>query len=975
VPGERTYGWSWWWSTPAHDEPPEAAHDAGALPLLSHALLATWERRHRGRLTIADYQESGGIGGAVARTAEEVYAALSPAQERLARQIFVRLVHIADDTGDTRRRITQADRPLSDDVTGVLDRFVDQRLITAAADEFEIVHEALLVAWPRLRTWLDADRVGLRTCRWLTFAAEVWRDSGRDSGSLLRAVRLAEATEWAEDARHAADLNALERDFLAASSEHERAEQRSARRRNLRRQQILAVVVLLFLVAGSLAALNFRQRMLADERRDQAISRSAAIEADKLRGKDVALAGQLSLAAYRVAQTPEARSSLLESYSGPSVTRVVGWAGVLQTIAFTRDGTRMATGGTDRTVRLWNMADRSHPAPVGRPLQGHRDTVYAVAFSPDGRLLASGGGDGTVFLRRIEGGSVLDGRPLTGARNTVYSVAFSADGRTLAAAGADKTVRLWDLSDTARPSPLGPPLTGPGGFVQSVTFSPDGRTLAAGSADGTARLWDLADRTRPRPLGPPLTGPAKTVFSVAFSPDGRTLAAGSADNTVRLWNLADRTHPAPLGRPLTGPKGWVNSVAFSPDGRNLAAASSDGEVWIWDPATRTNTTSLPHPGPVTAVVFLAAGSLATSAGDGVARIWDLPGPVFEGQGRDIFTTTVSSAGHVLATIASDDTARLWNVADPRRPVPHGPVIRDVVRPGRASGAGALSPDGKTLAIGGTDGGSQLWDVSTPASPIPLPTRLTGPAALVQGIAFSPTGRMLAVSSNDRKVWLWDVSDPRSPVRAAAPLTGPGNYAYAPAFSADGRTLAVGSADFRVYLWDVIDPRRPAPLGRPLTGHANYVFTVAFNPDGQTMATAGADNRVLLWDITDRSRPRALPAPLAGPANYTRPASPRNAQRITRRHLHGRLRRRSADPRHGCGTPTPSGSPPWSARSPELRSRGPNGTATCPTTPIARHAGRPDAVLAPVRRLRRWTGSPGTAGGVSGRDGPARPTRR
>jgi WD40 repeat protein len=851
----------------AHDDPPEAVHDAGALPLLSHALLATWERRRRGRLTIADYRESGGIGGAVARTAEEVYAGLSPAQQRIARQIFVRLVHIADDTGDTRRRIAQGDLPLSDDVIGVLDRFVDQRLITAAADEFEIVHEALLVAWPRLRTWLDADRVGARTHRRLTFAAEAWRDSGRDSGTLLRAVRLAEVTEWAEDARHTADLNALERDFLAASSEHERAEQRSARRRIRRRQQILAVVVLLLLAASSLATLNFRQRIAADEQRDVAISRSAAIEADKLRGKDVALAGQLSLAAYRVARTPEARSSLLESYPGPSVTRVLASGGVLQTVAFTRDGIRMATAGTDRTVRLWNMADRSRPAPIGRPLRGHRDTVYTVAFSPDGRMLASGGGDSAVFLWRIEGGSVLDGRPLTGARNTVYSVAFSPDGRTLAAAGADRTVRLWDLSDTTRPAPLGRPLTGSGGFVQSVAFSPDGRTLAAGSADGTARLWDLADRTRPHLVGAPLTGPPKVVFSVAFSPDGRTLAVGSADKAVRLWNLADRRHPAPIGRPLTGPKGWINSVAFSPDGRSLAAAGSDGDVWIWDSATRRNTASLPHPGPVTAVAFLAAGSLATSAGDGIARIWDLPGPVFEGQGRDIFTTTVGSTGHVLATIASDDTARLWNIADPRRPVPIGPVIRDAVRAGRASGAGALSPDGRTLAIGATDGGSQLWDVSTPASPIPLPTGLTGPAAIVQGIAFSPNGRTLAVSGNDRKVWLWDVSDPRRPVRAAAPLTGPANYAYAPAFSADGRTLAVGSADFRIYLWDVTDPRHPAPLGRPLTGHTNYVFTVAFSPSGSTMATAGADNRVLLWDITDRSHPHALPAPLTGPGNY------------------------------------------------------------------------------------------------------------
>src|SRR4051812_9903611 len=336
----------------AHDQ---AAGDAGALPLLSHALLETWQRRHRRTLTIADYRESGGIGGAVARTAESAYAALSRTQQRIARQIFLRLVHIADDTEDTRRRITADELPPGDEVTEVLDHLIDQRLVTVTNEEFDLVHEALLVAWPRLRGWLDADRVGLRAHRRLTVAAEVWRDSGHDPDTLLRTERLADAAEWAEDPRHAADLNALERDFLAAGLDQERAERRAARRRSRRRQEVLAALVALSLAATALAAFAFRQRILADDQRDLAISRRVAVEAGKLRAKDVDLAGQLSLAAYRVAPTREARSSLLESYSGPGVTRVLGSPGVLQTVAFTPDGKRMATGGTDRTVRLWNV--------------------------------------------------------------------------------------------------------------------------------------------------------------------------------------------------------------------------------------------------------------------------------------------------------------------------------------------------------------------------------------------------------------------------------------------------------------------------------------------------------------------------------------------------------------------------------------------------------------------------------------------
>src|SRR5690606_29640714 len=100
------------------------------------------------------------------------------------------------------------------------------------------------------------------------------------------------------------------------------------------------------------------------------------------------LAGQTALAAYRVARTPEARAGLLEAYSGPAATRVVSGPRLLQSVAVSRDGRMLATGGADRAVRLWNVADRGRPAPAGEPVRGFPDTVYSVAFGPDGRTLA-----------------------------------------------------------------------------------------------------------------------------------------------------------------------------------------------------------------------------------------------------------------------------------------------------------------------------------------------------------------------------------------------------------------------------------------------------------------------------------------------------------------------------------------------------------------------------------------------------------
>lgn len=846
------------------------AHDAGTLPLLSHALLTTWERSRPGRLTLADYEATGGIQGAVARTAEQVYATLSPGQQDLGRRMFIRLVHVADDTADTRRRVPR-DQLLvgNDDALQVLNCFIEKRLITVETRDAQIAHEALLLAWPRLRQWIDADREGLRIRRQLTFAAEVWRDAGHDVGTLYRGGPLISASEWAADPSHSGDLNALERKFLDASLELRRSEERTAQRRTRRLKQLVAALSCLVLVTGFLTLLAFRQRAAATHQRNLAISRQVAIDANQLRSTDVSLAMQLALAAYQIAPTPEARSSLLDSYASPSVTRVLGPPGVMQSVAFSPNRQIMAAGGEDSTIRLWNTTDEGHPKPIGHPLTGHTNTVFSVAFSPDGRILASSGGDKTIRLWNVTNPNrvKLWSPPITGPTNTVYSLAFSPNGQILAAGSADDTIRLWDVADPRHPVSIGLPLRGPTNYVESVVFSPDGRLLAAGSADQAVRLWSVASPRHPIRLGKPLRGPTKTVYTVAFSPDGRELAAGSADNTVRLWNIARPTHPITDGAPLTGPASWVNSVTFSPDGDEIAAASSDSKVWIWNLSTRKVAIILPHPAPVTTVRFLGdRHTVATSAADGIARIWRIPGPLISGPTASIFTTAFSAANHVLAVVSADNTARLWNITNPRLPKPLGPPMTNVTRSGKASGAGALSPDGWVLVAGTVGGSSQLWNVQNPAKPIPL-GRLNGPTSVIQSTTFSPNGRLLAVASNDKATWLWNVANPNRPILMGKPLTGPTNYVFSPAFSPDGRILAVGGADKLVHLWNISDPRRPIPINPPLAGAHSYVYFVTFSPNGHILAEAGADDEVRLWNMTNPQRPSPVGRPIRGPNNY------------------------------------------------------------------------------------------------------------
>ena len=248
------------------------AGEAGSLPLLSHALLETWKRRSGRTLTFAGYHAAGGVQGAIAKTADAVYAELPSDQQAIARNIFLRLTTLGEGTQDTRRRVplpellgsgTQAAL-----VQAVLNRLADDRLVTAEraatttsevgdkpeAVYVDVTHEALIREWPRLSEWLHEDRAGLLVHRRLTEAAQEWEELKRDSGSLFRGALLAQTAEWAT--AHGGDLNDHEREFLDASQAQVAAEKR-------RGQRVVAGIVIglaLFAVAMAVLAIVANNR-------------------------------------------------------------------------------------------------------------------------------------------------------------------------------------------------------------------------------------------------------------------------------------------------------------------------------------------------------------------------------------------------------------------------------------------------------------------------------------------------------------------------------------------------------------------------------------------------------------------------------------------------------------------------------------------------------------------------------------------
>lgn len=294
-------------------------------------------------------------------------------------------------------------------------------------------------------------------------------------------------------------------------------------------------------------------------------------------------------------------------------------------IAYTPDGGTLATGGGHTLVfkpgevKLWDLANGKERGT----LAGHSSTVWSVAFDREGKRLATASFDKSVKL--WDASSMKEIATLKGHANWVTSVAFSLDGKLVATGSEDTTVKLWDASSGAEKATL----KGHTATVRSLAFSPDGKLLATAGFDNLVKIWDLEKGAELSSL----KGHEGPVWTVAFDPAGKILASGSADGTVRLWSLPDGAAPGAFTEKgvLKGHKNWVSCLGFSRDGRRLASGGFDRKVTIWDLASGTEHGSLEDlSSTVWAVSFspdgkrIAVASGLTENEEGTVKLWNVP---------------------------------------------------------------------------------------------------------------------------------------------------------------------------------------------------------------------------------------------------------------------------------------------------------------------------------------------------------------
>ncbi|MGW7082510.1 nSTAND1 domain-containing NTPase [Streptomyces sp. NPDC054871] len=826
----------------------DVAGEPGGLPLMAHALREVWRRRSGKTLTEAAYEAIGGVRGAIAHTAEDVFGRLTETEAATARRLLLRMVAPGDGTQDTRRPVDRTELPPGCD--DVLERLVTARLLTVDGTTVDLAHEALISAWPRLRGWVDADRDRLRLHRALTEAAVTWEELGRDPGALYRGTRLEAARESFGEVPAGGELTALESEFLAAGAEAYEDGVRAGARAARRTRTLLsglAVLLCLAVVAGVAAwqqnRNGERQRAESEARRIVGVSRT-------LRLSDPVTAMRLSLAAWRVADLPETREAVRaagawqeqDSFSGlddgtaPNAPRYLSG-----------NGRTLTAIDRDRVVR-WDVRGQRRIGTYAR--RGIHESNMDV--SADGRLIAQHGKRG-VLVWDLSRNRAVGPRFGTGEWQDTDGW-FGPSGRTFVIRKGVRdgaTVQVWDV----RRHKLLDEIRGRTTESPAPVLSPDDRLLATCSETGSSlSVRDIVRgrelrRTWPREVDEQVCGAPE----VTFTPDSRALAF-SVPGGIRTWEVRTGRE-----RPKTKLPGDTEaSLDFGEDGATVAVLT-EGTITL----RRTHAPGRPllrYPvqdrGATDVRLDAADGVIRYQANAEVVRSLDIRTALSAHRLEQPLTAArFSPDGRTLATVERRAGKAEFKLRDAQS----GAVSASL--PGRACAdceapPWAFSPDGRTFAYGfmGKRGTTvRQWNVERgeESARTRVPSWVESLVVPPDGADVVTGGAPLGARDNDDwEIEVWKVTE-KAPSRALRRSTG----GLSGTLSPDG-----GS----VLTWDgVLTDLATGRSARVLRGE-NLLETAVYSPDGRYLAVADDNGRLTLWDA---SGTRALG--VLSPGSYDR----------------------------------------------------------------------------------------------------------
>ncbi|MFI6870080.1 hypothetical protein [Nocardia sp. NPDC050406] len=864
------------------------SYDPGALPLLSHVMAATWQEREGRRLTVGGYRKAGGVTGSVAATAEHAWNELTEPQRQAAKHILLGLVTVGQDSRDTRRTARYSDL-LSrsedrDAATAAMELLSRTRLITLDAEAVTLTHEIVLTAWPRLRGWINEDRVGYLVRQRLEADAAEWAAHQRDSSRLYRGALLRQALDNAEPP----PVADLAREFLTASK-HSRDH---ARRRSTRTKVVLAVLGVVLLALGFAA---YTQTQLAEQQRTDKNFAAILDQADRLQQTDPSLAAQLYLVAADLRPGDEqVRTRLLRTQNLPLVTSTPAHADGIYELVRLPGSSVLASIAYDDTLRLWDTADSTHPRQLGSPIE----KIGRVAFAPNGKLMATTTPGGAIRLWDMTDPAAP--RELTSrsdfATEPGFRAEFTADGRALVIVTTTR-LTLWDVSNPAVP------ISGPSYPVSSsdpshrdnptigwMESSPRGRLVAFTYYEGitaTVQLWDISGPTAAIKVGE-IVREASSTGELAFSPDGKYLALGNGSAamepldeemaTVELLDVSEPARPRSVGEPLRTTEDYVSTLAFSTDGQLLAIGGNESAtLWnvtepeypvrIENPLStgratcRFGETSRPCAGGPLALAFTQDGHTLAAAGQGGELLmWSLPPAHLYGHAGWAYQPSFDASGERMVTHASDGRIIVWDIRNQRQPIRLGEYR---LEPEFYSTT--LSPDGRTLLLTHlTPAATQVLDLSDPARIRPLAEWKLNLGSLGY-TAITADWRLMATNHDDKTIRFWDISDRARPVPVGVPLQVNSKYAW-PRFLSDNRALLVqelGSEKengFVISRWDVSDLEHPKRFDLAIE-HASRDNLMQLTPDFRTVVLI-ANETMRSWDISDPEHPVELGEPTA-----------------------------------------------------------------------------------------------------------------